>query len=61
MDLLRGRRPSTLGSFRHTQFRLLWAGLTTSRLGDGMQQFALGWLIVLLAVRDGAPQLAAFR
>ena len=25
-----------------------------------MQQFGLGWLVVQLAIRDGAPQLAPF-
>jgi MFS family permease len=52
------RRASTLDALRHRDFRLLWAGLLTSGAGDSMQLFAIGWLVVQLADRDGVPQRA---
>jgi MFS family permease len=47
-------------ALRHHDFRLLFAGLVAANLGSWMQQFALGWLVVQLAVRDGNPALAGF-
>jgi MFS family permease len=40
------------------QFRLLFAGLLASNIGLWFQEFAIGWLVVQLAVRDGNPALA---
>jgi MFS family permease len=48
----------TFAAFTYPQFRLLWAGQLSARFGDLIQQFALGWLLVELADRDGTPQLA---
>lgn len=45
--------PSTLSALRYREFRLLFAGLVGANLGIWMQEFALGWLVVQLAVRDG--------
>ncbi len=52
------RRASTLDALAHREFRLLWSGLLVSGVGDSMQLFAVGWLVVQLAVRDGVPHLA---
>src|SRR5437899_2124184 len=41
-------------------FRLFWFGLVVSNIGSWMQIYGLGWLVVQLAIRDGAPQLAPF-
>ena len=46
------------GPLRHRNFRLFWLGFAISNLGTWIQTFALGWLVVELAVRDGSPQLA---
>lgn len=54
-----GRAP-ILQALRHRDFRLLWAGLSISGIGDSMQLFAVGWLVVQLAIRDGEPHLAPF-
>lgn len=51
-------RTSTFAALRFSDFRLLWAGLATTGVGDSMQLFALGWLVVQLAVADGTPGLA---
>ena len=50
---------SPIAALAFTQFRLLFAGSVFANLGNWMQQFALGWLVVELAVRDGHPELAA--
>lgn len=52
------RRASTLDALAHRDFRLLWSGLLVSGIGDSMQLFAVGWLAVQLAARDGTPSLA---
>ncbi|MGH2384767.1 MAG: MFS transporter [Candidatus Limnocylindria bacterium] len=52
--------PPALSALRHEQFRLLFGGLAASNLGIWMQQFALGWLVVQLAIDDGNPALAGF-
>ena len=49
---------SIVDALKHRDFRLLWLGLLTSGVGDSMQLFALGWLVVQLAVRDGVPERA---
>jgi predicted MFS family arabinose efflux permease len=51
-------RTSAWSAFEHRDFRLFWIGLVVSNIGTWMQQFGLGWLVVQLAIRDGAPQLA---
>ena len=54
------RQTSTLAALRHGEFRWLFSGLVAANLGLWMQEFALGWLVVQLAVRDGNPALAGF-
>src|SRR5258707_11068437 len=51
-------RPSALAALRYRDFRLFWFGLLVSNIGTWMQLFGQGYLVVLLAVRDGVPQLA---
>jgi predicted MFS family arabinose efflux permease len=53
-------RTSAWSALEHRDFRLFWIGLVVSNIGTWMQQFGLGWLVVQLAIRDGAPQLAPF-
>lgn len=54
------RPASTLSALRYGEFRLLFSGLVAANLGLWMQEFALGWLVVQLAVREGNPALAGF-
>src|SRR5688572_7009575 len=49
-----------LAALEYRDFRLFWFGLVVSNTGTWMQQFGLGWLVVQLAIKDGAPQLAPF-
>ena len=42
----------------HRQFRLIWLGFTASAVGYQTMFFALGWLLVQLALREGRPELA---
>lgn len=51
---------STVGAFRHRDFRLLFGGILPSNVGYWMQEFAVGWLVVLVAQREGNPALAGF-
>jgi MFS family permease len=53
-------RTSAIAALEYRDFRLFWIGLVVSNTGTWMQQFGLGWLVVQLAIRDGAPQLAPF-
>src|SRR6059036_21584 len=53
-------RTSALAALDFRDFRLFWFGLVVSNIGTWMQQYGLGWLVVQLAIRDGAPQLAPF-
>lgn len=53
-------RTSTLAALEFRDFRLFWFGLVVSNIGSWMQIYGLGWLVVQLAIRDGAPQLAPF-
>ena len=46
------------GPMRHRDFRVFWIGFVTANLGTWVQTFGLGWLVVQLAVSDGAPQQA---
>ena len=50
-------RTSALAALRYRDFRLFWFGLLVSNIGTWMQMFGQGYLVVLLAVRDGVPQL----
>ena len=51
-------RTSMLAALEYRDFRLFWFGLVVSNIGSWMQIYGLGWLVVQLAIRDGAPQLA---
>jgi MFS family permease len=51
------RLPSGLSALGFRDYRLIWIGQVISNVGSSMQQLGLGWLIVQLAERDGAPQL----
>lgn len=42
-----------LAPLRHRDFALLWVGLLITNSGTFMQQFALGWLVVQLAIAEG--------
>lgn len=53
----RPRLPSALSALSFRDYRLIWIGQVISNVGSSMQQLGLGWLIVQLAERDGAPQL----
>ena len=53
-------RTSALAALEFRDFRLFWFGLVVSNIGSWMQIYGLGWLVVQLAIRDGAPQLAPF-
>jgi MFS family permease len=53
-------RTSAWSALEHRDFRLFWIGLVVSNIGTWMQMFGLGWLVVQLAIRDGAPHLAPF-
>jgi MFS family permease len=50
-------RTSALAALRYRDFRLFWFGLLVSNVGTWMQLFGQGYLVVLLAARDGVPQL----
>jgi MFS family permease len=52
--------PSTIAAFRQRDFRLLFGGILPSNVGFWMQEFAVGWLVVLVAQREGNPALAGF-
>src|SRR2546427_5733359 len=51
-------RTTAIAALAYRDFRLFWIALVVSNIGTWMQQFGLGWLVVQLAIRDGAPQLA---
>ncbi len=53
-------RTSMLAALDYRDFRLFWFGLVVSNIGSWMQIYGLGWLVVQLAVRDGAANLAPF-
>ena len=53
-------RTSTLAALGYRDFRLFWLGMVVSNTGSWMQMYALGYLVVQLAIRDGVPQLAPF-
>jgi len=55
-----GRRTSATAALRYRDFRLFWIGMVVSNVGSWMQLYALGYLVVQLAIRDGVPQLAPF-
>lgn len=51
---------SPLSALRYVEFRLLFIGTIFASTAQWMQQFALGWLVVQLAVRDGVPERGSF-
>jgi predicted MFS family arabinose efflux permease len=53
------RRVTTFSALGHRNFRVFWIGFLCSMTGTAMQTFAVGWLVVELAVRDGAPGRAS--
>ncbi len=55
-----GRRTSATAALRYRDFRLFWIGMVVSNVGSWMQLYALGYLVVQLAIRDGVPHLAPF-
>src|SRR5512147_2055710 len=44
--MLYSRPMNVLSSLKHRPFALLWAGQTTSRLGDSLHRIALAWWIL---------------
>jgi MFS family permease len=53
------RRVTAFSALRCRDFRVFWIGFLVSMTGNWMQVFALGWLVVELANRSGAPERAA--
>lgn len=53
-------RVVSAGPFRHDPFRLLFFAASFASLAGAMQQFAIGWLAVELAISERAPERAAF-
>ncbi|MGH2499468.1 MAG: MFS transporter [Candidatus Limnocylindria bacterium] len=53
-------RTSMFAAFRYRDYRLFWMGHTVSNIGTWMEMLGQGWLVVLLAISDGSPQLAPF-
>lgn len=53
-------RTSMLAALETRDFRVFWFGLAVSNIGSWMQIYGLGWLVVQLAIRDGAANLAPF-
>ena len=53
-------RTSATAALRYRDFRLFWIGMVVSNVGSWMQLYALGYLVVQLAIRDGVPHLAPF-
>jgi MFS family permease len=53
-------RTSMLAALEYRDFRMFWFGLALSNIGSWMQIYGLGWLVVQLAIRDGAANLAPF-
>jgi hypothetical protein len=51
-------RTSPIAAFAFRDFRVFWAGFVITNVSTFMQSFALGWLVVQLAVADGAPERA---
>jgi predicted MFS family arabinose efflux permease len=43
----------------HRDFRVWWASFVAAQLSLQLQQFAIGWLVVLIAVGAGTPERAA--
>jgi MFS family permease len=54
------RMSASVDALRHREFRIFFAGTVLANLAQWMQQFALGWLAIELAVRDGQPSRGAF-
>lgn len=49
---------SALGALRHPRYRSLFVGSALAGLGNSMQQLAIGWLAVEIAVREQRPDHA---
>jgi predicted MFS family arabinose efflux permease len=47
---------STFSALRHRDLRFLWLGVALTYTADYLRIFAIGWLVVEIAVRDGAPE-----
>jgi MFS transporter, DHA1 family, staphyloferrin A biosynthesis exporter len=52
------RRVRLFSALANRDFRVFWTGFLVSMTGNWMQLFALGWLVVELAVRAGTPERA---
>ncbi|MBM4420015.1 MAG: MFS transporter [Chloroflexi bacterium] len=53
-------RVGTFDALRHLHFRRYWFGLAVTNLGWWIQMFALGWLMVEIAEREGDVTRAPF-
>jgi MFS family permease len=49
-----------LSALRHREFRLLFGGWMAGGIGQWMQQYAVGWFVVQIAVSEGNPALGGF-
>ena len=47
---------STFSAFRHRDLRWLWLGVGLAYTAEYVKIFAIGWLVVEIAVRDGVPE-----
>src|SRR5437870_1822909 len=47
-------------TFENRRFRIFFVGTTIAQIAQWLQQFALGWLAVELAVRDGMSDRSSF-
>ena len=54
------RRVTAFSALRRRDFRIFWIGFLTSMSGSWMQVFAVGWLVVQLAEREGAERAALY-
>lgn len=54
---LRRLGADALAALRYREFRLFFASTIAANHGHWIQEFALGWFVVQLAVRDGDPAL----
>jgi predicted MFS family arabinose efflux permease len=56
----RGRRTiSFFDALAHRDFRIWWATFLISTISTRIQTFSIGWLVVLIAAAEGAPEHAA--
>jgi len=52
-------RVSPVAAFGSRDFRVFWAGFIVYTVANGIQTFAIGWLTVQTAARDGVPERGA--